>query len=105
MQLPEQIDATDIRAADGLYAVLVSDEPLRAREGHPVPVSSWEWPNTMANQRMAEAVLDRQRLPLCALYGTQRPCVAARLRATTGAILQHPPGDLELHADPDPALA
>jgi hypothetical protein len=29
MQLPEQIDTTDIRAADGLYMVLVNDEPLR----------------------------------------------------------------------------
>jgi chaperone required for assembly of F1-ATPase len=105
MQLPEQIDTTDIRAADGLYMVLVNDEPLRTPKGHPVQVSSWDLANAMADELMAEGVLDLQRLTLYALYATQRDFIADRLDAAIGAILQHLPGDFELHPDPDPALA
>ena len=52
MQLPEQIDTTDIRAADGLYMVLVNDEPLRTPKGHSVQVSSWDLANAMADELM-----------------------------------------------------
>jgi chaperone required for assembly of F1-ATPase len=105
MQLPEQIDTTDIRAADGLYTVLVNDEPLFTPKGHPVQVSSWDLANAMADELMAEGVLDLQRLTLYGLYATQRDFIADRVDATIGAILQHLPGDFELHPDPDPALA
>ena len=105
MHLPEQIDTTDIRAADGLYTVLVNDEPLFTPKGHAVQVSSWDLANAMADELMAEGVVDLQRLTLYALYATQRDFIADRLDVTIGAILQHLPGDFELHPDPDPALA
>jgi chaperone required for assembly of F1-ATPase len=105
MKLPEQIDTTDIRAADGIYTVLVNDEPLRTPKGHPVQVLSWELANAMADELMAEGALDLQRLTLYALYATQRDFIADRVDATIGAILQHLPGDFVLHPDPDPALA
>jgi chaperone required for assembly of F1-ATPase len=105
MQLPEQIDTTDIRAADGIYTLLVNDEPLRTPKGHPVQVPSWDLANAMADELMAEGALDLQRLTLYTLYATQRDFVEDRFDATIGAILQHLPGDFELHPDPDPALA
>ena len=105
MQLPEQIDTTDIRATDGLYTVLVNDEPLFTPKGHAVQVSSWDLANAMADELMAEGTVDLQRLTLYALYATQRDFIGDRLDATIGAILQHLPGDFELHPDPDPALA
>jgi chaperone required for assembly of F1-ATPase len=105
MQLPEQIDTTDIRATDGLYTVLVNDEPLFTPKGHAVQVSSWDLANAMADELMAEGAVNLQRLTLYALYATQRDFIADRLDATIGAILQHLPGDFELHPDPDSALA
>jgi chaperone required for assembly of F1-ATPase len=105
MQLPEQIDTTDIRATDGIYTVLVNDEPLRTPKGHPVQLLSWELANGMADELMAEGVVDLQRLTLYALYATQRDFVEDRIDATIAAILQHLPGDFVLHPDPDPALA
>jgi chaperone required for assembly of F1-ATPase len=105
MQLPGQIDTTDIRAADGIYTLLVNDEPLRTPKGHPVQGPSWDLANAMADELMAEGALDLQRLTLYTLYATQRDFVEDRFDATIGAILQHLPGDFELHPDPDPALA
>jgi chaperone required for assembly of F1-ATPase len=105
MQLPEQIDTTDIRATDDLYTVLVNDEPLFTPKGHTVQVSSWDLANAMADELMAEGTVDPQRLTLYALYATQRDFIGDRLDPTIGAILQHLPGDFEIHPDPDPALA
>ena len=105
MQLPDQIDTTDIRAADGLYTVLVNDEPLFTPKGHVVQVSSWDLANAMADELMAEGTVDLEHLTLYGLYATQHDFIADRLDATIGAILQHLPGDFELHPDPDPALA
>jgi chaperone required for assembly of F1-ATPase len=105
MKPPEQIDTTDIRAADGIYTVLVNDEPLRTPKGHPVQVLSWALANAMADEIMAAGALDLQRLTLYSLYATQRDFIEDRIDATIGAILQHLPGDFALHPDPDPALA
>jgi chaperone required for assembly of F1-ATPase len=105
MKLPEHIDTTDIRAADGIYTVMVNEEPLRTPKGHPVQVLSWELANAMADELMAGGTPDLQRLTLYALYATQRDFVGERMDATIGAILQHLPGDFVLHPDPDPALA
>ena len=105
MQLPEQIDTTDIRADDGIYTVLVNDVPLRTPKGHAVQVLSWDLANAMADELMAEGVLDLQRLTLYVLYATQRDFIENRIDATIGAILQHLPGDFELHPDPEPILA
>jgi chaperone required for assembly of F1-ATPase len=105
MQLPEQIDTTDIRATDGIYTLLINDEPLRTPKGHPVQAPSWDLANAMADELMAEGTLDLQRLTLYTLYATQRDFVEDRIDATISAILQHLPGDFELHPDPDPALA
>jgi chaperone required for assembly of F1-ATPase len=105
MRLPEQVDTTDIHADDGIYTVLINDQPLRTPKGHPVQVLSWDLANAMADELMAAGVLDLQRLTLYALYATQRDFIADRVDAAIGAILQHLPGDFELHPDPDPALA
>jgi chaperone required for assembly of F1-ATPase len=105
MKLPERIDTTDIRAADGIYTVMVNEEPLRTPKGHPVQVLSWELANTMADELMAGGAPDLQRLTLYALYATQRDFVEDRMDTTIGAILQHLPGDFVLHPDADPALA
>ena len=105
MQLPEQIDTTDIRAADGVYTVLVNDEPLRTPKGHAVQLLSWALANAMADELMAAGALDLQHLMLYSLYATQRDFIEGRIDATIGAILQHLPGDFALHPDPDPALA
>lgn len=105
MQLPESIDTTDIRAADGLYAVLVNDEPLLTPKGHPVQVSSWDLANAIADELMAEGTVDLERVTLYGLYATQCDFIVDRVEATIGAILQHLSGDFELHPDPDPALA
>lgn len=105
MKLPEQIDTTDIRAADGIYTVLVNDEPLRTPKGHPVQVLSWELANAMADELIAAGTLDLQCLTLYGLYATQRDFIENRIDATIGAILQHLPGDFEIHPDADPALA
>jgi chaperone required for assembly of F1-ATPase len=105
MKPPEQIDTTDIRAADGIYTVLVNDGVLCTPKGHPVRVLSWGLANAMADEIMAEGALDLQRLTLYALYATQRDFVEDRIGATVGAILQHLPGDFELHPDVDPELA
>jgi chaperone required for assembly of F1-ATPase len=105
MQLPELINTTDIRAADGLYTVLVNDEPLFTPKGYPVQVSAWDLANAIADELMAEGTVDLRRLTLYGLYATQCDFIADRLEATIGAILQHLPGDFELHPDPDPALA
>jgi len=105
MQPPEQIDTTDIRAADGLYTVLVNDEPLVTPKGHAVQVSSWDLANAIADELMAEGTVDLQRLTLYGLYATQRDFIVDRLDATIGTILQHLPADFELHPDPDPVLA
>jgi chaperone required for assembly of F1-ATPase len=105
MQLPEHIDTTDIRGADGLYTLLVNDEPLRTPKGHPVQVPSWDLANAMADELMAEGRLDLQHLTLYTLYATQRDFVEDRTDATIAAVLQHLPNDFALHPDPDPALA
>jgi chaperone required for assembly of F1-ATPase len=105
MKLPEQIDTTDIQAVDGVYTVLVNDEPLRTPKGHPVRVLSWDLANAMADDLMAEGALDLQRLTLYSLYATQHDFIEDRIDATIGAILQHLPSDFELHPDPDRALA
>jgi chaperone required for assembly of F1-ATPase len=105
MKLPEQIETTDIQASDGIYTVMVNDAPLLTPKGHPVRVTSWELANAMADELMAEGVLDLQRLTLYSLYATQRDFIADRIEATIGAILQHLPGDFVLHPDADPALA
>lgn len=105
MRLPEQIDTTDIRAADGVYMVLVNDEPLYTPKGHVVQVLSWDLANAMADDLMAAGALDLQRPTLYLLYATQRDFIEDRIDATIGAILQHLPGDFVLHPDPDPALA
>jgi chaperone required for assembly of F1-ATPase len=105
MQLPAQIDTTDIRAADGIYTVLVNDEPLRTPKGHPVRVLSWELANAMADELMAAGALDLQRLTLYSLHATQRDFIQDRIDETIGAILQHLPGDFVLHPDADPTLA
>jgi len=105
MKLPEQIETTDIRASDGVYTVMVNDAPLLTPKGHPVRVASWELANAMADELMAEGVLDLQRLTLYSLYATQRDFIEDRIEATIGAILQHLPGDFALHPDADPALA
>jgi chaperone required for assembly of F1-ATPase len=105
MQLPESIDTTDIRAADGLYAVLVNDEPLFTPKGHPVQVSSWDLVNAIADELIAEGTVDLERVTLYGLYATQCDFIVDRVEATIGAILQHLSGDFALHPDPDPALA
>jgi len=105
MRLPEQIDTTDIRAADGIYTVLVNEEPLRTPKGHPVRVLSWDLANAMADDLMAEGEIDLQRLTMYSLYATQCDFIEDRIDTTIGAILQHLPSDFELHPDPDPALA
>jgi chaperone required for assembly of F1-ATPase len=105
MQLPESIDTTDICAADGFYTVWVNDEPLLTPKGHPVQVSSWDLANAIADELMADGAVDLERLTLYGLYATQRDFITDRLEATIGAILQHLPGDFELHPDPDPGLA
>jgi chaperone required for assembly of F1-ATPase len=105
MQLPEHIDTTDIRATDSIYMLLVNDELLHTPKGHPVLVSSWDLANAMADELMADGMLDLQRQTLYTLYATQRDFIADRIDATISAILQHLPGDFELHPDPDPALA
>jgi chaperone required for assembly of F1-ATPase len=105
MKLPEPIETTDIRASDGVYAVMVNDAPLLTPKGHPVRVASWELANAMADELMAEGVLELQRLTLYSLYATQRDFIEDRVEATIGAILQHLPGDFALHPDADPALA
>jgi chaperone required for assembly of F1-ATPase len=105
MRLPEQIDTTDIRATDGLYTVLVNDEPLFTPKGHVVQVSSWDLANAMADELMADGSLDLQRPTLYGLYATQRDFIDDRLDTTIAAILPHLPGDFALHPDPDPSLA
>lgn len=105
MKLPEAIDTTDIRASDGVYAVMVNNAPLLTPKGHPVHVASWELANAIADELMAEGILDLQRLTLYSLYATQRDFIEDRIEATIGAILQHLPGDFALHPDADPALA
>jgi chaperone required for assembly of F1-ATPase len=105
MKLPEQIDTTDIQAVDGIYSVLVNDEPLRTPKGHPVRMLSWELANAIADELMAEGTFDLQRLTLYSLYATQRDFIEDRIDAAIGVILQHLPGDFALHPDPDPALA
>lgn len=105
MKLPEHVETTDIRASDGVYAIMVNDAPLLTPKGHPVRVTSWELANAMADELMVEGVLDLQRLTLYSLYATQRDFIADRVEATIGAILQHLPGDFILHPDADPALA
>ncbi|HSF33600.1 MAG TPA: ATP12 family protein [Candidatus Tectomicrobia bacterium] len=105
MQLPVQINTTDIRATDGIYTVLVNDQPLCTPKGHPVRVLSWELANDLADELMAEGVVDLQRLTLYSLYATQHDFVEDRIDATIGTILQHLTGDFVLHPDPDPALA
>jgi chaperone required for assembly of F1-ATPase len=105
VQLPEQVETTDIRANDGLYTVLVNDQPLRTPKGYPVQVLSWDLANAMADELIAAGVLDLHSLSLYALYATQRDFIADRVEATIGAVLQHLPGDFELHPDPKPALA
>jgi chaperone required for assembly of F1-ATPase len=105
MKLPEHIETTDIRASDGVYTVMVNDEPLRTPKGHPVQVSSWALANAMADELMAEGAADLQRVTLYSLYATQRDFIEDRIEATIGAMLQHLRGDFVLHADADPALA
>ena len=105
MKLPEQIATTDIRAADGVYTVLVNDEPLHTPKGHAVQVLSWALANALADELMAAGTLDLQRPTLYSLYATQHDFIEDRIEATIGAILQHLPGDFVLHPDPDPALA
>jgi chaperone required for assembly of F1-ATPase len=105
MQLPDHIDTTDIRATDGVYIVLVNDQPLRTPKGHAVQLASWALANAMADELMADGALDLQRPTLYGLYATQRDFIEDRLDATISVILQHLPGDFALHPDADPALA
>ena len=105
MQLPDQIETTDIRAADGVYLVLVNDQPLRTPKGHAVQLASWALANAMADELMAAGALDLQRATLYTLYATQRDFIEDRLDATISAILQHLPGDFALHPDADATLA
>ena len=105
MKLPERIDTTDIQTVDGIYTVLVNEEPLRTPKGHPVRMSSWELANAMADELMAEGALDLQDLTLYALYATQRDFIEDRVDATIGVLLHHLPGDFALHPDADPVLA
>ena len=105
MKLPEPIETTDIRASDGVYTVLVNDEPLRTPKGHAVRVLSWDLANAMADELMSEGAPDLQRVTLYSLYATQRDFVEDRIDATIAAILHHLPGDFVLHPDADPALA
>jgi chaperone required for assembly of F1-ATPase len=105
MKLPDHIQTTDIRAADGVYTVMVNDEPLHTPKGHPVRVVSWELANALADELMAEGTPDLQRLTLYSLYATHRDFIEDRLEATIGAILQHLSGDFVLHPDADPVLA
>src|SRR5919198_1993465 len=105
MRLPERIDTTDVRASDGTYTVMVNDEPLRTPKGHPVTVYSWDLANAMADELMAEGVIDLQHVTLYSLYATQQDFIEGRLEETISAILQHLPGDFVLHPDADPRLA
>ena len=105
MELSEPIETTDIRASEGVYTVLVNDEPLRTPKGHAVRVLSWDLANAMADELMSEGAPDLQRVTLYSLYATQRDFVEGRIDAAIGAILQHLPGDFVLHPDADPALA
>jgi chaperone required for assembly of F1-ATPase len=105
MQLPERIDTTDVRASDNTYTIVVNDEPLRTPKGHPVTVCSWDLANAIADELMAEGVIDLQQVTLYSLYAMQRDFIEGRLEGTIGAILQHFLGDFVLHPDADPALA
>jgi chaperone required for assembly of F1-ATPase len=105
MQLPDHIETTDIRAADGVYLVLVNDQLLRTPKGHAVQLASWALANAMADELMAAGALDLQRVTLYTLYATQRDFIEDRLDATISAILQHLPGDFALHPDADATLA
>ena len=105
MQLPERIDTTDVRASENTYTVVVNDEPLRTPKGHPVTVCSWDLANVIADELMAEGVIDLQQVTLYSLYAMQRDFIEGRLEGTIGAILQHFPGDFVLHPDADPVLA
>jgi chaperone required for assembly of F1-ATPase len=105
MQLPDRIDTTDVRASDNTYTVMVNDELLRTPKGHPVTMSSWDLSNAMADELMAEGLIDLQQVTLYSLYAMQRDFIEGRLEGTIGAILQHFPGDFVLHPDADPLLA
>jgi chaperone required for assembly of F1-ATPase len=70
-----------------------------------VQVASWDLANALADELIADGSVDLQRLTLYTLYATQSDFVTDRLDTTIGTVLQHLPGDFELHPDPDPALA
>ena len=82
MQLPEQIDTTDIRATDGLYTVLVNDEPLFTPKGHAVQVSSWDLANAMADELMAEAAVDLQGVSARCMRCMPRSTISSRTAST-----------------------
>jgi chaperone required for assembly of F1-ATPase len=105
MRLPERIETTDIRAADGIYTVLVNDEPLRTPKGHAVQTLSWDLANAIADELMADGAPDLQRLSLYTLYATQRDFIEDRIDASIGAVLQHLSSDFILHPDADETLA
>jgi chaperone required for assembly of F1-ATPase len=105
MKFPERIETTDIRTSDGIYTVIVNEEPLRTPKGHAVQTLSWDLANAMADELMAEGIPDLQRLNLYTLYATQRDFIDDRIDATIGAVLQHLAGDFVLHPDAEPTLA
>jgi chaperone required for assembly of F1-ATPase len=105
MSIPEHIDTTDVRAADGTYTVMVNDMPLRTPKGHLVTLLSWDLANALADELMSHGEIDLQRVTLYSLYATQRDFIEARMEPTIGVILQHLPGDFVLHPDADPGLA
>jgi chaperone required for assembly of F1-ATPase len=105
MRLPEYIETTDVRAADGTYTVIVNDMPLHTPKGHPVTLLSWDSANALADELMSLGEIDLQHVTLYSLYATQRDFIEARVETTIGVILQHLPGDFVLHPDADPALA
>src|SRR5918996_884548 len=105
MELPEYIETTDVRAADGTYTVMVNDMPLRTPKGHPVILLSWDLANALANELMSIGRIDLQQVTLYSLYASQRDFIEARVESTIGVILQHLAGDFVLYPDADPALA
>jgi chaperone required for assembly of F1-ATPase len=105
MKFPERIETTDIRTSDGIYTVIVNEEPLRTPKGHAVQTLSWDLANAMADELMTEGIPDLQRLSLYTLYATQRDFIDDRIDATIGAVLQHLAGDFVLHPDAEPTLA
>lgn len=105
MKLPDRIETTDVRAADGMYTVMVDGLPLRSPKGHPVTFRSWDLANALADELISIGELDLQRVTLYSLYAAQRDFIEPRIERTIGIILQHLPGDFVFHPDAEPGLA